>query len=93
MFEREVIIESDAGVHARPAMMLVQEAMKYSCDIYLIKDGSEANCKSIMSVLGLAITSGSKLVVRAVGESEEEAVCKLTTIIKEGFKRKDTEEE
>ncbi len=86
MTEKEVYVKSDAGVHARPAMMLVREAMKYPCEIFLIKDAIEANGKSIMSVLGLAITSGSRLVVRAVGESEEDAVEKLALLIESDFK-------
>ena len=59
MVEKEVVVNSDAGIHARPAMMIVREAMKYPCDITLIKDNVEADGKSIMSVLGLAIISGS----------------------------------
>lgn len=85
MTEENVIVTSDAGVHARPAMMLVQEAMKFPCEIYLIKDNIEANGKSIMSVLGLAITSGSKIIIRAEGDREEEAVNSITALFKNNF--------
>lgn len=85
MIEKEVYVKSNAGVHARPAMALVQEAMKYPCEIYLIKDEITANGKSIMSVLGLAITSGSKLIVKADGGMEEEAVSKLVSLIENDF--------
>ncbi len=86
MKEREVYVKSDAGVHARPAMMLVREAMKYPCEIFLIKDDIEANGKSIMSVLGLAITSGSRLIVRAIGQGEHDAVERLASLIESDFK-------
>jgi phosphocarrier protein len=86
MTEKEVYVKSDAGVHARPAMMLVREAMKYPCEIFFIKDDVEANGKSIMSVLGLAITSGSRLIVRAAGEHEKDAVEKLASMIENDFK-------
>ncbi len=87
MFEKSITIESDAGVHARPAMMLVREAMTYqNCEIQLIKDEMEADCKSIMSVLGLAIISGSTIIIRAIGENEEEAVDKLYSLIENNFK-------
>ncbi len=86
MIEREVMVRSDAGVHARPAMMFVREAMKYPCEVFLVKDNVEANGKSIMSVLGLAITSGSRLIVRARGEEEESAVVKLVSLIENDFK-------
>lgn len=86
MYEREVIVHSDAGVHARPASMLVQEAMKYPCEVFLIKDNVETNAKSIMGVLSLAVTSGSKLVVRAIGDQENTVVDKLISMIESDFK-------
>jgi phosphocarrier protein HPr len=86
MTERKVLIKSDAGVHARPAMMLVKEAMRYRCDIRLIKDDMEADCKSIMSVLGLAITSGSRVTVRADGDDEVSAVRVITDMIENNFR-------
>jgi phosphocarrier protein HPr len=86
MIEREIVVKSDAGVHARPAMMLVREAMKYSCSVSLVKGSVEADCKSIMSVLGLAIVSGTKLLVRAHGEKEKEVVDAIVTMIENDFK-------
>ena len=86
MTEREVVVEGDAGVHARPAMMIVKEAMKYPCDVKLIKDDVEADCKSIMSVLGLAIVSGSRLIIRASGEGEVRVVDSIVSMIENNFK-------
>jgi phosphocarrier protein HPr len=86
MTEREIIVKSDAGVHARPAMMLVREAMKYPCSVSLLKGNVEADCKSIMSVLGLAIVSGSKLIVRAHGEMEKEVVQAIVAMIENDFR-------
>jgi phosphocarrier protein HPr len=86
MIEKDVIVNSDAGIHARPAMMIVREAMKYPCDITLIKDNIEADGKSIMSVLGLAIISGSKLTIRVNGEGENELVSYIINLIENDFK-------
>ncbi len=85
MTEKIIVVKSDAGVHARPAMMLVREAMKYPCTVSLIKGDVEADCKSIMSVLGLAIISGTSLVIRANGDKEEEIVQKLASMIENNF--------
>ena len=85
MTERKITITSDAGIHARPAMMLVKEAMKYPCEIFLIKEHVEANGKSIMSVLALAITKGSSLIIRAAVEKEQEAVNSLVGLIQKEF--------
>ena len=86
MIEKDVVVNSDAGIHARPAMMIVREAMKYPCEIKLIKDDVEADGKSIMSVLGLAIISGSKLTIRADGEGENELVNFILNLIENDFK-------
>ncbi len=86
MMEREVVVKSDAGVHARPAMMIVKEAMKYPCEVRLVKDDVEADCKSIMSVLGLAIISGTRLIVKAYGEGESRAVETIVSMIENNFR-------
>jgi phosphocarrier protein HPr len=85
MIEKDVVVTSDAGIHARPAMMLVKEAMKYPCSVTLIKGDVEADCKSIMSVLSLAIVSGTKLKIRASGDKSEEAVNSVVAMIESGF--------
>jgi phosphocarrier protein HPr len=85
MVEKDVVVTSDAGIHARPAMMLVKEAMKYPCSVTLIKGDVEADCKSIMSVLSLAIVSGTKLKVRANGDKSDEAVTSVVNMIESGF--------
>jgi phosphocarrier protein len=85
MIEKDVVVTSDAGIHARPAMMLVKEAMKYPCSVTLIKGDVEADCKSIMSVLSLAIVSGTKLKIRASGDKSDEAVNSVVNMIESGF--------
>ncbi len=86
MFEKEIVVTHDAGLHARPATMIVKIAMQYdSCEVYLIKDKDEANAKSIMSVLGLGISTGTKLLVRAEGVNETEVVERICKLIETDF--------
>jgi len=85
MTEKEVIVKHDAGVHARPAMMMVRAAGKFSSSVKLIKGDVEADCKSIMSVLGLAILPGTTLTVRAEGNDEVEAVDAIACMIENNF--------
>ena len=86
MTEESVLITSDTGVHARPAMMLVRAAMKYPCEVYYSKDEMKVNGKSIMGVLALAITKGSELKIITDGDKEKEAVRELIHIIENDFK-------
>lgn len=79
--ERQVILKSEQGLHARPAATFVQIANKFDCDI-IVKKGTEAvNGKSIMGVLMLAAERGSTLVVSAEGDDAARAVEELATFL------------
>ena len=88
MIEKEAIITSDKGVHARPAGLLVEEARRHSCDILLISDETEADCNSIMSILGLGLLPDTKLIIRADGEGEKDAVNGIYNIIENEINKK-----
>ena len=74
MTEKIVKVINSLGIHARPASLVVQTAIKFKSSIQLIKDGAGADAKSIMSVMMLAAAQGSSVTVRAEGEDEAEAV-------------------
>jgi len=74
MTEKTVEVTNSLGIHARPASMIVQAAMKFKADITLEKDGATADAKSIMSVMMLAAGNQSRIVIRASGDDEQAAV-------------------
>lgn len=82
MYKQDVILESETGLHARPASIFVKEASKYKCEISLIKEGQKYNAKSIMGLLSMGVAKGDKLTIEAEGEDEKEAVDALVEIIK-----------
>ena len=80
MVSQDILIINRLGLHARAAAKLVRLASKYPCKISLDKDGQISDAKSVMEVLMLGATEGTKLKVRTVGEKEEEAlqaICEL----------------
>lgn len=81
MFEQLVKVRNEIGLHARPASLFIQEAIKYSSHIEVIKDEKIYNGKSIMSVLSMSAGKGSELNIRAEGEDEEQAVKALVELI------------
>lgn len=83
--EAEVQIVNRAGMHARPAAMLVKLAGSFASNILVEKDGLQVNGKSIMGVLMLAAEKGSTLRFSAVGEDAEAAVEALTALVRRGF--------
>ena len=82
---RRATIVNDLGVHLRAAGALVQEASLHACEIYIERDGTRANAKSIMSVLSLAATKGTEIEVVAEGDGAEAAVDALCNLIARGF--------
>jgi phosphocarrier protein HPr len=74
MIQREVTVTNSLGIHARPAVLIVQTSGTFDAEIWLEKDGVSANAKSIMSVMMLAAGCSTKIVVRANGKDEEKAV-------------------
>lgn len=73
------------GLHARAASRLVQLASKFPCDIVLRREQQEANAKSVMGVLLLCGSKGTKLTVVANGERASEAVDSIGELIKDRF--------
>ena len=78
MIEREVVIGHRLGIHARAAAKLVQLSSQYRSTIVLFRsdplNAAEADARSILSILLLSAGFGSKLVVRANGVDEDQAV-------------------
>lgn len=74
-------VRNKLGLHARAATKLVQLATRYPCDIQISRAGQTANAKSVMGVLLLCGSKGTKLDVEASGQDAEEAVRSLGELI------------
>lgn len=85
MVERKIEVTNKLGLHARPAMMLVQKASSFKSEIRLQKEDAEANAKSILSVMALAAEVGSFVIIRAEGEDEQQAVETIAKLFEEKF--------
>jgi len=79
--EREIIIQNETGLHARPAALFVQIASGFESDITIIKDDQKVNGKSIMGILMLAAERGAKIKIIADGSDAHEAVDKLSEML------------
>lgn len=78
---REVTILNPAGLHARPAALIVEQAAKFDGDVNILKDGKNANAKSIMSVLALGAVTGDSVTITADGEGADEVLDQLEAIM------------
>ncbi|MBS4174035.1 HPr family phosphocarrier protein [Bacillus sp. FJAT-49736] len=83
MEEKQVEVKRKSGLQARPAAMFVQEANRFSSEIFLEKDGKKVNAKSIMGLMSLAAGAGAIVTLSASGHDEKEAVHQLTKFIED----------
>ena len=82
---RDFLVANKLGIHARPAAMFVKTANRFTCDIFVEKDGEKVNGKSIMGMMMLAAGPGSKLTVHAHGQDAPQALAELEMLIKRKF--------
>ena len=74
MTKKEVEIQLENGLEARPIALLVQVASQYESSIYIESEGKRVNAKSIMGMMTLVLSAGDRIVVSADGKDEEEAL-------------------
>ena len=79
MPERTLIVADPAGLHARPAARFVQAASRFESRIVIRHDGHEADAKSLIALLGLAIRPSSEIVLTAEGPDADAAIAGLVT--------------
>src|SRR6059036_3448031 len=82
---KDFLVANKLGIHARPAAMFVKIANRFSCEIFVEKDGEKVNGKSIMGLMMLAAGPGSKLTVHAQGRDALQALAELETLFKRKF--------
>ena len=85
MIEKDIEVVNRAGIHTRPAAMIVKTAAKYKSDLYLVRDGFSINAKSIIGVMTLAAEQGAILTLRADGSDESEAFNDMAELFASGF--------
>jgi len=85
MIVREVKVTNQAGVHTRPASLIVRTAAKFKADFWIQKDGYEINGKSIIGVMTLAAEQGTMLTLLFEGADEAEAAEAMEQLFADGF--------
>jgi phosphocarrier protein len=85
MITREVTINNQVGLHARPATFFIQKANEFKSVIWVEKDDRRVNAKSLLGVLSLGIVKGTVINIVADGVDEVQAVDTLAELIDREF--------
>ncbi|MDR2522036.1 MAG: HPr family phosphocarrier protein [Spirochaetaceae bacterium] len=85
MVEKTVTIINRAGIHARPASVIVEKTKDFKSSIYFEHAGQTINAKSILGIITLGAAYGSEIKISATGEDEQQAVDTLARLFETKF--------
>lgn len=85
MYMKEVTVNNQVGLHARPATFFIQKANEFKASIWVEKDERRVNAKSLLGVLSLGIVKGTTISLIADGTDEQEAVDALVELFNNNF--------
>ena len=85
MVVKDITVQNQVGLHARPATFFIQKANEFKSSIWVEKEERRANAKSLLGVLSLGITGGTDIKILADGQDEQEAVDALKKLVVSGF--------
>ena len=80
MFTKDVLVQNQVGLHARPATFFIQKANEFKSSIWVEKDERRVNAKSLLGIMG-----DTKIRIIAGGPDEEQAVEELVKLVESGF--------
>ncbi len=85
MYSKEIQVQNQVGLYARPATFFIQKANEFKSTILVEKEERRVNAKSLLGVLSLGITKGTVVSIIADGPDEVEAVSALMDLIASNF--------
>ncbi|MGE4284800.1 MAG: HPr family phosphocarrier protein [Clostridia bacterium] len=85
MIIKEVVVQNQVGLHARPATFFIQKANEFKSSIWVEKDERKVNAKSLLGVLSLGISKGTRVTIMVDGADEEIAIDAMVGLINSNF--------
>lgn len=85
VISKEVTINNQVGLHARPATFFIQKANEFKSSIWIERDERRVNAKSLLGVLSLGIVKCTTVNIVADGVDENEAIATLSELIDSDF--------
>lgn len=89
MVSKEIVINNQVGLHARPATFFIQKANEFKSSIWIEKNDEKGerrvNAKSLLGVLSLGIVKGTPMTIIADGVDETAAIATLTALVENEF--------
>ena len=85
MVSKNVVVNNQVGLHARPSTFFIQKANEFKSSIWVEKEERRVNAKSLLGVLSLGIVKGTAITLIAEGVDEAAAVDTLAELVESNF--------
>ena len=85
MCVKDVVVNNQVGLHARPATFFIQKANEFKSSVWVEKEDRRVNAKSLLGVLSLGIVGGTEIRIIVDGSDEEAALAALVELVETGF--------
>ena len=81
MFNKEVIVRCESGLHNKQVTYFVQKANEFKSSIWLESENRRMNAKSLLGIMSLGVVTGAVVTLSADGADAEDAVNALETML------------
>jgi len=81
MFNKEVVVRCESGLHNRQATYFVQKANEFESSIWLESGNRRMNAKSLLGIMSLGVVTGTTVTLSASGPDAESAVNALDELL------------
>ena len=81
MFNKEVLVRCESGLHNRQATYFVQKANEFDSSIWIESGSRKMNAKSLLGIMSLGIVTGTTVTLSAMGPDAEAAVLALEVLL------------
>ena len=81
MFNKEVVVRCESGLHNKQATYFVQKANEFESNIWLESGNRKMNAKSLLGIMSLGLVTGSTVILSALGPDAEAAVNALDILL------------
>ena len=81
MFEKEVVVRCESGLHNKQVTYFVQKANEFECSIWVESGSRKMNAKSLLGIMSLGIVTGTTVTLSADGIDAEAAVTALENLL------------
>lgn len=85
MVSQKLVVKNESGLHARPAGILAQAAMKCSSNVFILVGERKVQVKSILNLMAAGIKCGTEIELQCDGENEEQELKTLVDLIESGL--------